>query len=109
MAQRMFLSRGMGDATSTRPTALHPVRGLYAAAFPISSLGLWAEGTGFSLSRRSSLYNLEGGAAWRIDDSVRLTASYRMMGVDLGYDSDLEGADVEPGISAPFLGLAVDF
>ncbi len=88
---------------------LHPIRGLYAAAFPTSSLGLWAEGTGFSLTRRSAIYDLKGGAAWRIDDGIRLTASYRVMGVDFGYDSDVEGADVEPAIAAAFLGLAFDF
>ena len=110
LAQRIVTqARTIGDPTSSRPTMLHPIRGLYAAAFPTSSLGLWAEGTGFSLTRRSAIYDLEGGAAWRIDDSIRLTASYRVMGVDFGYDSDVEGADIEPAIAAAFLGLAFDF
>jgi hypothetical protein len=110
LAQRVFTqTRSIGDPTSSRPTMLHPICGLYAAAYPISSLGFWAEGTGFSLTRRSAIYNLEGGAAWRIDEGIRLTASYRVMGVDFGYDSDVEGADIEPAIAAPFLGIAFDF
>ena len=109
-AQRIVTeARSIGDPTSGRPTMLHPIRGLYAAAYPTSSLGFWAQGTGFSLTRRSAIYNLEGGAAWRIDDFVRLTASYRVMGVDFGYDSDVEGADIEPAIAAAFLGVAFDF
>lgn len=110
LAQRVFTqTRSIGDPTRSRPTMLHPICGLYAAAYPISSLGFWAEGTGFSLTRRSAIYNLEGGAAWRIDEGIRLTASYRVMGVDFGYDSDVEGADIEPAIAAPFLGIAFDF
>ncbi len=110
LAQRFFTeARNIGDPTSSRPTMLHPIRGLYAAAYSISGLGFWAEGTGFSLTRRSAIYDLEGGAAWRIDDAIRLTASYRVMGVDFGYDSDVEGADIEPAIAAAFLGLAFDF
>ena len=31
------------------------------------------------------------------------------MGVDFGYDSDVEGADIEPAIAAAFLGIAFDF
>lgn len=104
-------ARIIGDPTASHPTVLHPISGLHAAAHATSRLGVWAEGTGFSLSRRTSLWNVEGGASWRLDDAVRLTASYRLLNVDLGYDTGPdEGIDItELGISAPFLGLAVDF
>lgn len=104
-----LLTHTIGDTTAAQPTALDPIVGVYAAAFPAGQLGLWATGHGFSLTRRASLYDLEGGASLRVHDGVRLTASYRMVGIDLGFDSDLMGADGEPGISAPFLGLAFDF
>ncbi|MGH0029121.1 MAG: hypothetical protein ACQGVC_04990 [Myxococcota bacterium] len=106
--QLITQSRTVGDP-GTRPSALHPVAGLYAQAFPIRSLGLWAQGHGFSLSRRAAMYDVEGGAALRLDEGIHLTASYRMLGLDLGFDSDVEGADGEPGIAAPFVGLAFDF
>jgi hypothetical protein len=55
------------------------------------------------------VYDIEGGAALRLDEGVHLIASYRMLGVDLGFDSDVEGADGEPGIAAPFIGMSFDF
>jgi hypothetical protein len=87
----------------------HPIQALRAPAFPFANLGLWAQHTGFSLTRCSTLHDLAGGASLRIDERVRLTASYRMLGIDLGCDSDLESMDVEPGIAAPFLGLAFEY
>ncbi len=108
-AKRLLTARCIGEPGIARPSTLHPVRSLHATAFPLAALGLFAESTGQSLTRRSALYDLEGGAAWRIDEGIHLTASYRMMGVDLGFDGDVESPDVEPGILAPFLGLAFDF
>ena len=101
------VARTIGDGL--RPTPLHPIHGLHASVFPIPNFGIWAQSFGFCLSRRITLYDFEGGAAWLLDEGVRLTASYRMLGLDLGFDSDFEGVDVEPGIAAPFVGLAFDF
>ena len=109
VSKRLLTARRIGEPGNARPSSLDPIRSLHAVAFPVPAIGLWAQGTGLSLTRRSALYDLEGGAAWRIDDGIHLTASYRMVGVDLGFDADVEGADVEPGIQAPFLGLAFDF
>lgn len=103
-------SHVVGDVDSARPTPIEPIRGLHAEAFfPFEGLGVFATTNGFALSRRTSLYHLEGGASIALDDGVRLTASYRMLGMDFGFDSDVESADVEPGLAAPFLGLAFDF
>ena len=98
-----------GSGEGVRPDSIHPYRGLLAMAHPFKVLGLWAQGRGFHLSRRSALYDLQGGAALSLDEHVRLTASYRMSGVDLGFDSDTESADVEPSIQAAFVGLSFDF
>lgn len=101
-------SRVVGDP-GHRPSAIQPVQGIHAQAFPLARLGVWAQGHGFTITRRAALYDLEGGASLRLQEGVRVTASYRMLGIDLGFDSDVEGADGEPGIAAPFLGLAFDF
>jgi len=102
-------SRSIGEPGSTRPSALDPIQSVYGAAFPIAAVGVWAQGEGFALTRRQAIYDLEGGAALRIREGIHLTASYRMLGLDLGYDADVEGADGEPGIAAPFIGMAFDF
>jgi hypothetical protein len=100
----------VGDMSSPRPTPVDPIRGIFAEAiFPFEGVGVFATSHGFALSRRTSLYQVEGGASIPLDDHVRLTASYRMLGMDFGFDSDVERADVEPGLAAPFLGLAIDF
>ena len=97
----------MDDAP--QPTPLHPYQGLHAAAYPLARLGLFAQSQGFSLSRRVVLYDVQGGAVLRLVDGVGLAASYRVLGLDLGFDSDVQSADVEPGIAAPFLALIFDF
>jgi hypothetical protein len=104
-SSRLFGSRGDG----VQPDSIHPFRGLRAMAHPFKALALWAQGQGFHLSRRSALYDLQGGAAISLDEHVRFTASYRLSGVDLGFDSDVESADVEPSIQATFVGLSFDF
>jgi hypothetical protein len=103
-------SEVVGDMSAARPTPIDPIRGIFAEAiFPFEGVGVFATTSGFALSRRASLYHVEGGASIALDDGVRLTASYRMLGLDFGFDSDVERADMEPGLAAPFLGLAIDF
>jgi hypothetical protein len=106
---RSLHTRSVRHGEGPRPTPLHPYQGLSATAYPLARLGFWAQGEGYSLSRRTSLYDIEGGAVLRLDGGVRVTASYRLLGADFGFDSDIERADVEPGIAAPFLGVAFDF
>ena len=102
-------SHRIGSGDGVQPDSIHPYRGLLAMAHPFKALAFWAQGQGFHLSRRSALYDVQGGASYSLDDHVRVTASYRMSGVDLGFDSDIERADVEPSIQAAFVGFAVDF
>ena len=100
-------SFGMGHAS--RPTALDPHQGLYASLYPMARLGFFAQSEGFALNRRTSLYDVQGGALVRIDRNVAFTASYRLLSIDLGFDSDVQAVDVEPGIAAPFIGMLFDF
>ena len=99
----------LGDPDTAWPTAIHPVSGLRAAAFPMRNFGLWAQGLGFALDGHSAIYDIEGGASLRLNDGVHLTASYRLMGVGQGLDPNLQGMVEDAGIAAPFLGLAFDF
>jgi len=105
-SSRLF---GSSSGAGVQPDSIHPFRGLRAMAHPFKALALWAQGQGFHLSRRSALYDLQGGAAVSLDEHVRFTASYRLSGVDLGFDGDVERADVEPSIQATFVGLSFDF
>jgi hypothetical protein len=103
-------SEVVGDVSAARPTPIDPIRGIHAEAiFPFEGVGVFASTHGFALSRRTALYHVEGGASIPLDDGVRLTASYRMLGMDFGFDSDVESADMEHGLAAPFVGLAIDF
>jgi hypothetical protein len=103
-------SEVVGDASAARPTPIDPIRGVHAEAiFPFEGVGVYANTHGFALSRRAALYHVEGGASIPLDEGVRLTASFRLLSLDFGFDSDVERADLEPGLAAPFLGLAFDF
>ena len=94
---------------SSRPSTLHPYRGLRAMAHPFRMLALWAQSQGFRLGRGSALYAVLGGATPALDHGVRFTASYRLSGFDLGFAGDVERFDVEPSIQATFVGLSFDF
>jgi len=106
--------RQMSDLTpDALPTNYSPYHSVRAEAL-LSALELFGEGVGFAVGSRSSLIELEGGAAWRVFDSLKLTASYRVLDVDLGADAFAAGVQHDgptSGMSfrAPFLGVALDF
>lgn len=106
---RPLRARSFGMGLAARPTALDPHQGLYASLYPLARLGFFAQSEGFALNRRISLYDVQGGALIRIDHGVAFTASYRLLSVDLGFDSDVQAVDVDPGIAAPFVGMLFDF
>jgi len=98
-----------GGGEGAKPDPIHPYRGLRGMAHPFKTLALWAQGQGFHLSRKSALYDVQGGAAISLDEHLRFTASYRLSGMDLGFDGDIEKADVEPSIQGAFVGFMFDF
>lgn len=106
--------RQMSDLTpDALPTNYSPYHSMRAEAL-VSALEFFGEGVGFAVGARSSLIEIEGGAAWRVFDSLKLTASYRVLDVDLGADAFAAGVQ-RPGLAsgmsfrAPFLGVALDF
>jgi hypothetical protein len=102
-------ARKLGRSDSPLPTHFHPYQGLHAAAYPLSRIGLFALSEEFALSGRTLLFDFEGGAIFRLDDDIDLTASYRVLSVDLAHDSDVNDPHVERRIAAPFLALVFGF
>ena len=97
-------------APDALPTPFSPFHSMRAVAMPARALGLFGEGLGFSLGDDLSLVELEGGAVWRLFDSLSLTASYRVLDVHLGADAQVgarAGGRADSG--APFLGISFDF
>jgi hypothetical protein len=97
-------------APDALPTPFSPFHSMRAEAMPARALGLFGEGLGFSLGDDLSLVEIEGGAVWRLFDSLSLTASYRMLDVHLGADAQMgarAGSRADSG--APFLGISLDF
>ena len=69
-------------------------------------LELYAASKGFVVNRIGAVYDLEGGAIFRVLGGISLTGSYRM----LGYDFLATGSEnTEPQLSGGFVGLKLDF
>jgi len=96
-------------APDARPTLFSPYHVARAEAFPAYLLELFGETAGFSLGRRLSLFELEGGAALRVLDHMRLTASFRMLSSDGGSEERGDGLPLAQHLAAPYLGIALDF
>lgn len=102
--------RHMSDlAPDALPTIFSPFHSMRAEALPGRAIHFFGEGLGFSLGSGDSLIEIEGGAAWRVFDSLSLTASYRLLDVRLGADAESVGAGSRADFAAPFLGVALDF
>ena len=96
-------------APDSLPTSFSPFHSMRAEALPGRAVHFFGEGLGFALGSGMSLFEIEGGAAWRVFDSLSLTASYRLLDVNLGADGKYVGGGSRADSAAPFLGLAVDF
>jgi hypothetical protein len=96
-------------APDARPTPFSPYHFVRAEAFPAYVLELFGETAGFSLGRRLNVFELEGGAALRVLDHTRLTASFRMLSSEGGSEERGEGLPLARHLAAPFLGIALDF
>lgn len=101
-------ARSLGELDNAQPTPLDPIHAVHATAFPLAKIGLWVQARDFFLTRGAALYDVEGGAALRLERGIHLTASYRLLGLDRGNASDLESATAQSG-TAGFLGLSFDF
>jgi len=69
-------------------------------------LQFYAGSKGFVVNQTGAIYDLEGGAIYKMRDNLALTGSYRM----LGYDLLATGTEnVEPQLSGIFVGLQFEF
>lgn len=69
-------------------------------------LELYAGSKGFTVNRTGAVYDLEGGAVFKLREGVSVTGSYR----GLGYDFLATGSEItEPQFSGTFFGLKLDF
>jgi len=96
-------------APDARPTLFSPYHVVRAEAFSAYLLELFGETAGFALGRRLSVFELEGGAALRVLDPMRLTASFRMLSSDGGTEERGDGLPLARHLTAPYLGIALDF
>jgi hypothetical protein len=106
---RPLRSRSLGRADGPRPTPQAPYQGLQAVAYPLARLGFFARSEGFSLARGRAINDVEGGAVLQLDEGLGLTAAYRLLGAEVGFDSMLLGAGGKAGIAAPFVAFVLDF
>lgn len=106
---RFRTERHMSEfAPDALPTNFSPYHSMRADAVIARALEFFGDARGFALGDDWMLFEVEGGAALRLLDHMRLTASYRMLDVNDG-QSGGSSVGLDAGLSAPFLGLALDF
>jgi hypothetical protein len=97
-------------APDALPTPYSPFHLMRANAVVARAFEFFGDAKGFALGADWMLIEVEGGAALRLLDHMRVTASYRLLDVDDGQQtrSSRVGLDTTH-MGAPFLGLALDF
>lgn len=69
-------------------------------------LAFYAGSKGFVVNQTGAVYDLEGGAVFKLWDGFALTGSYRL----LGYDFLATGSEnTEPQLSGAFVGMQLEF
>jgi hypothetical protein len=98
-------------APDALPTVFSPYHLMRAQAAVVRAFEFFGDAEGFKLGTDLLVVKVEAGAALRMLDHMRVTASYRLLNVDLdnGQDYGDSGVGIEPGLSAPFVGVAFDF
>ena len=96
-------------APDALPTPYSPYHSMRADAVVARALEFFGDAKGFALGADWMLIEVEGGAALRLLDHMRLTASYRVLDVDDGQHSGGSGFGLDAGMSAPYFGVALDF
>ena len=83
--------------------------GMLSAKTHLSGKGrleFYAGSKGFVVNQVGAIYDLEGGAVFKVRKGLALTGSYRM----LGYDFLATGSEnTEPQLSGAFLGMQLEF
>ena len=95
-------------APDALPTVFSPYHLMRAQAAVARAFEFFGDAEGFKLGTDLLVVEVEAGAALRMLAHMRVTASDRVLNVDNGQAQD-SGVGIEPGLSAPFVGLAFDF
>jgi hypothetical protein len=96
-------------APDALPTPYSPYHSMHADAVVARALEFFGDAKGFALGSDWMLIEVEGGAAVRLLDHMRLTASFRLLDVDDGLQTQNTGIGLDGGTAAPFVGLTLDF
>lgn len=106
---KIHTERRMSEfAPDALPTDFSPYHLMRAQAAVARAFEFFGDAEGFKLGSDLLVLEVEAGAALRMLDHMRVTASYRLLNVDSGQAQD-SSVGLEPGLSAPFLGVAFDF
>jgi hypothetical protein len=96
-------------APDALPTPFSPYHMVRAQAAIARAFEFFGDAEGFKLGADLLVVEVEAGAALRMLDHLRLTASYRLLDVDLGEADENSASGIDPGLAAPFVGIAFDF
>ena len=109
-APTLHTERHMSEfAPDALPTSFSPYHMMRAQAAVARAFEFFGGAEGFKLGADLLVIEVEAGAALRMLDHMRLTASYRLLDVDLGDAQSDTASGIDPGLAAPFLGVAFDF
>lgn len=89
--------------------APHPFHTLHVETPAVRRVDIWGLHREFRTLRGPVSVALEGGAAVRVREHLSLTAGFRLLGYGPDAAGQLEGAKLDTGTAAPFLGLALRF
>jgi len=92
-----------------QPFMPHLFTSMYAETYPLDRFGVWGGQQIFRTLRGSVAVGFEAGAAIRVRERVSLTAGFRLLGYGSGENGPLDGGAIDPSITAPFLGLALNY
>jgi hypothetical protein len=82
-----------------------PALGLRAEVYPLSRIGVFAEGKGFTIGSQGTMWDAQGGVSLHPLRSLSLKASYRVQ----DYDVDYSGVEFDARMMGPFLAATLRF
>lgn len=82
-----------------------PAAGVRAEFYPIGHLGVFGEAKGFTIGKKGTMWDAQGGLRIQILKYVSLLGSYRVV----DYDVDYKGVHIDTRLKGPFAGATLQF
>jgi hypothetical protein len=82
-----------------------PALGVRAEFYPLSRIGIFAEGKGMTIGDPATMWDVQGGVTLHLLRWLSLRGSYRV----IDYDVDYKGYKVDARIKGPFAGATLRF